>query len=176
MISPEILRRYPFFAGLSFEHLARLANAGKEVTIDEGAYMFHEGDQLDAIYLLQEGAVGVIMEFPAADVKHPVSEQFSGKMSTDEALISAIGPGEVFAWSSLVPPHKASAGAKTLTRCRLVAFDSEKLLATFAEDFQLGYFMMQKVAHVISQRLHDVRIESLVLHVDNERPVPEPVA
>ena len=161
MISPEILRRYPFFAGIEHSNLIKLANLAEEKVAPAGHYFFHEGEALDHFYLATEGAVGVVMELTAQHVDHPVSDQFAGTLQMEDVVISALGPGEVFGWSGLVAPHEASAGAKALTPCRVVVFDGVKLAATFAEDCCFGYMMMQKVASVISRRLRDVRVESL---------------
>jgi len=161
MISPEILRRYPFFAGIEHSNLIKLANLAEEKVVPAGHYLFHEGESLDYFYLAVEGAVGVVLEMPAQHVAHAISDQFTGTMQMDDEVISALGPGEAFGWSGLVAPHVASAGAKALTPCRVVAFDGAKLAAAFEEDCRLGYTMMKKVAGVVSRRLRDVRVESL---------------
>jgi hypothetical protein len=60
-----------------------------------------------------------------------------------------------------VPPYKATAGAKSLTSCRVVAIRSKELRDFFEDDYQFGYLMSQKAAQVIRDRLRDLRIESL---------------
>jgi len=124
MISPEILRRYPFFAGIEHKNLIKLANLAEETRVSAGHYFFHEGDTLEYFYLAAEGAVGVMMEMTAQHVEHPVSGQFTGTLQMEDVVISALGPGDVFGWSGLVSPHVASAGAKALTPCRVVVFDA----------------------------------------------------
>ena len=109
--------------------------------------------------------MGVVMEMPAQHVDHPVSDQFTGNMQMEDVVISALGPGDAFGWSGLVAPHEASAGAKALTPCRVVAFDAAKLSAAFEENCAFGYMMMQKVAGLVSCRLRDMRVESLAVVV-----------
>jgi CRP-like cAMP-binding protein len=161
MVSPELIRRYPFFAGLSMKHITALAQAAEEINIAKGSYLFHEGHELTAMYLLLEGAVGIVMELPARDTVHHVADQLTGEMETEDILVTHIGPGDVFGWSALLPPHQATAGGKALVPCRVVAFDGPKLVQTFVDDNEFGYLMLQKAANVIRQRLHDMRIESL---------------
>ena len=161
MISPEILRYYPFFAGIEHGNLIKLANLAQEQAVPVGHYFFYEREVLNRFFLAIEGAVGVVMELPAQNVTHAVSDQFTGNLQMEDVVISALGPGEVFGWSGLVAPHEASAGAKALTPCRVIVFDGAKLTTALEEDCTFGYMMMQKVAGVISRRLRDVRIESL---------------
>lgn len=150
MVSLELLRWYPFFAGLTREQLLTLARAGGEVAGHEGHYFFHEGEELDHFYIILEGAVAIVIELPEQD---------------KEVVISTVGPGEVFGWSGLVPPHDATAAAKAVTPCRVVAFDCLDLRRHFEEDYRFGYLMMQKAAQVIRQRLRDTRIQSLAYYV-----------
>lgn len=161
MISPEIIRRYPFFAGLDEDQIVALAQVADEVTVDAGHYFLHEEDELNTFYLVVEGEVAVIIEVPDQDVEQKVSGQLMGELKTKDIVISTVGPGEVFAWSGLVPPHKATASARASTGCRVVAFDGIQLRQKFEEDCRFGYLMMQKVAEISRGRLRDLRIESL---------------
>ena len=173
MISPEILRRYPFFAGFSHDNLVTLANAAEERSVETGYYFFHEDDPVHEFFLVLEGAVGVMFETPDRTVEHKVADQLSGEMSTEEVVVSVIGPGEVFAWSGLVPPHTTSAGVKALAPTRVVAFDCDELLKAFEDDCKFGFLMMQKIATVVRKRLRDMRIESLAHAI--EAPPPQAV-
>jgi CRP-like cAMP-binding protein len=146
MVSPELLRRYPFFAGLSIDQITTLAKAANEMTVEPGHYFFREGEELCCFYMVIEGAVAIVIELP-----------YQGK----EVVTSTVGPGEVFAWSGLVPPHNAVASGKALVPCRVIAFDCRELRKSFEEDCRFGYLMMQKAAQVIRERLRDMRIESL---------------
>ena len=165
MISPELIRRYPFFAGLDHEHLVTLAKVAEELNVDTGHYFFHEGEELDRLYLVIEGAVAIVIEVPAQDVEHKLSEQFTGDLKTNDIVLSAIGPGEVFAWSALVPPHAATTSGKATTPCRVIAFDGQELLRIFESDCQFGYLMIQKMAQVVRDRLRDMRTESLAHNI-----------
>lgn len=161
MISPELLRRYPFFSGLSHEQIVGLAKVASEESVEAGHYFFHERDQLDYLYLILEGAVAVVLEIPEEGVHQTVADQYNRQLHTTDVVISAIGPGEVFGVSALVPPSVATASAKATTPCRVAAFSCPELLQTFAKDCAFGYVMTQKIAHIFRSRLHDMRIESL---------------
>lgn len=161
MISPEILRRYPFFAGLNADQLTLLAQHAEEKEIEPGIYLFREGQPLTEMYLLLAGQVDVLLELPAQNVSHRVADQLLGEMKTEDVVVSTVGPGEIVAWSALLPPHTATASAKTATAVNLVAFDGPALMQQFAADPAFGFVMTQKVAGVMRERLQALRIESL---------------
>ncbi len=162
MISPELIRRYPFFAGLSHDQIVALAKAGEEITVEENRYFFHEGDELSkGFYLVLEGTVAVVIQIPAQDVEQKVSGQLTGKLETSDIALSDVGPGEVFGWSAMISPHQATAGAKAVETSRVIGFDREQLTQAFEEDCCFGYQVLQKVAEVSRDRLQDMRNESL---------------
>lgn len=166
MVSTELLRRYPFFAGLSRAHLNTLAKISDEITVEADDYFFHEEDELDHFYIILEGAAAIVFELPERDVKHKIADQFARELKTKDVVVSTVGTGDIFGWSGLVPPYKATAGAKALTRCRVAAVRSKELVTIFEEDYRFGYMMTQKAAQVIRDRLRDLRIESLASAVE----------
>jgi CRP-like cAMP-binding protein len=161
MISPEVLRRWPFFAGLSHDHVVAISKVSNEIEVDEGEFFFHEEDHLDKFYLTLNGRVNVVMETLERDVEHKVSEQYLRDLKTKDVVVSTLGPGDVFGWSGLVSPHTATAGAQAASDCEVVVVDAKKLVEIFDEDCEFGYQMMQKAAQVIRDRLHDTRVETL---------------
>ena len=161
MISPELIRRYPFFAGLEESQIVSLAQVAVEEKVAEGHVFFQEGDKVDTFFLVVEGEVAVIIEVPDQAVEQKVSGQLMGKLETKDIIISTVGPGEVFGWSGLVPPHEATASAKAKNACWVVAFDGVQLREKFNADCEFGYVMLQKAAQVSRARLRDLRIESL---------------
>ena len=161
MVSAELLRRYPFFSGLSHEYLMRLAKISDEISVDAEHYFFHEDEDLDTFYLTLEGAIAIVIELPEKDVQHKVSEQFLRELKTKDVIVSTVGSGDIFGWSGLVPPYKSTAGAKAVTDCRVVAIQSQELRDLFNEDCRFGLLMTQKAAQIIRERLRDLRTETL---------------
>jgi CRP/FNR family cyclic AMP-dependent transcriptional regulator len=144
MISPELIRRYPAFSGLTMEEVTILARAAQQLDVEEGHWFFREGEQLNVMYLVVEGSVGIMVELPRQEV-----------------LTSTVGPGEIFAWSGLLPPYETTAGAKALSQCQVVRFDCQPIRAAFESDCHFGYVMMERVAQVVRQRLRNLRTEAL---------------
>ncbi len=166
MVSPELLRRYPFFAGLTHENLVMMANTAEEQAVEVGRTFFRADEAICCLYLAVEGAIGIVMELPDQSVEQPVSGQLTGALKTRDVVMSTVGPGEVFGWSALVPPYTSTASAKALTPCRVIAFDCAELRQRFDEDCHFGFLVMQKAAQIIRGRLHDMHIQSLASLID----------
>jgi CRP-like cAMP-binding protein len=152
VITTDLISRSPFFNDLNKEQLEVLASVAEGLTKETGEYIFHEDDELCCFYIVIEGAVGIVIETINRD--NPELKK--------DVIFSAVGPGGAFAWSALVPPHKATASAKALSACWLISFDCKKLIEIFETDCEFGYRMLTKVAQISRDRLRDTRIESLV--------------
>jgi CRP-like cAMP-binding protein len=161
MVSPELLRRYPFFAELSYDNIVALADAADERRYEAGHVFFHEDEDLSHFYLVEEGQVAIVIDVPDRDAEPGVADQIAGDVKTHSVIVSTVGAGEVFGWSGLVPPQRTTAGAKAESECRVIEFDAQGLLELFEEDPVFGHMMTQKAARVIRRRLHDLRVESL---------------
>jgi|GEM_PF-235141 len=161
MVSLDLIRGNPFFADLSTEQITILAQTAEEVMVEAEQYFFHEGDELDCFYIVIEGQVGILVDVPDPAVSQPVSRQLTGNLITKEVVVATVEPGEMFAWSALVPPHQATSSAKTLTPCRVIAFDCRELRTSFEENYALGYLMMLKATLIIRERLRAMRVESI---------------
>jgi CRP-like cAMP-binding protein len=151
MVSPELLRRYPFFAGFTDLELKQLAMAAHEHTLSEKEVLFSEGQRADRLYFLIEGEVEILMH---ADEKGLTS-----------VALSTLSAGEPLGWSALVEPHMYTATARATRPARVVAFNGLEL-QQLALDAHLGGLLMKKVVQVLSRRLRDTRIQlfSLTAH------------
>src|SRR5581483_2319018 len=58
----ETIRSIPIFSGLSREDVAKILGKMEETVLHAGATIFSQGDQGDAFYLIQSGAVQVLLE------------------------------------------------------------------------------------------------------------------
>ncbi len=168
MISPELVRRYPFSAGLSEEQIIALAKTATEQDVPAGEVLFREGDTLCCVYVVVQGAVAINIAVPDRDAAQSVANQITGEMPTTNITVSTAGTGEVFSWSALVEPYLATASAVTLTPCKLIAFDCNELRKLFEKDCCFGCRMMQVAIQIARDRLRDTRIEALVLAAEKQ--------
>lgn len=146
MVSLELIRRYPFFAGLSREQMTILTKAGSEEKVEAGHFFLHEKDETPYLYLVVAGKVSAVIELPGRD---------------KEIVIGTIGSGDVFAWSALVPPHTATASVKAIEPCHVIAIDCRQLLEAFEDNPRFGYLMMTKAAQVTRDRVTTMTMETL---------------
>lgn len=146
MVSPELLRRFPFFGGLSMDQVVALAKVAQETTVEAGQFIFHEDDDLVYSYLVLEGDVALVFELEGR---------------AREVVISDLREGDLFGWSGILPPYQATVSAMASTTCRLVAFDCLELRQSFAHDIEFAFVLTQRIAQLLRDRLHGLRIESL---------------
>ena len=151
MVSLELIRRYPFFAGLSLKQLNIIASAASEEKVEAGHFFMHEKDETPFLYLITEGQVTIVIELPGKE---------------KEIVVGVVGPGDVFGWSALVPPHIATAGVKAATSCTVITIDCRQLLKVFENDPRFGYLMMMKVAQITRDRVTTLTTETLAYLVD----------
>jgi CRP/FNR family cyclic AMP-dependent transcriptional regulator len=161
MVSPELVRRYPFFAGLEYDQLVALAQVAKETTAEPGHYFFNEGDVLKSFYLVVEGTVAVVIGVTDRNVEHKFVEQLYGDLKKKDVVVSTVEGGDLFGWSALIPPYISTAGAKAVKPSRIVEFNCEELWKLYPGNNHFTFLLTQKVAQVMRQRLHDAYIEIL---------------
>jgi len=160
MISPELLRRYPFFAELTHDQLVALAMTADEHEFEAGHRFFSEGDELDYYYLVTEGDVAIVFDVPDSQVTQTVAAQLTGDIETTDTIISHLGPGEPFGWSAIAK-GSSSAGAVAAVDSKVVLFDMDEMFDKFEEDPTLGCTMLRHTLLSLKERLHDLRVECM---------------
>ncbi len=161
MISTELLRRYPFFAGFNREQIDDLARVAKEEAVKAGHQFVYEGKRLTNFYLVLEGRVGIIIMVPDREIEQSLTRQITNNLITQDVTVSTVGEGEVFGWSAIVPPNLSTANVKALTSCRVLVFNYQELRPIIDQDCCFGHLLTMKVAQIIRDRLRDKRVESL---------------
>jgi len=124
------------------DSLASLA-VGK--TYEAGEVIFEENEDAFAVCLLLDGRVGLQMDVG------------TGRHLT----VSTVDPGEIFAWSGLVPPHQFTATARAIEDCEVAIFKSEDLTRLFEDNPRFGYSVMLRIASLIGERLRDTHLQLL---------------
>jgi CRP/FNR family cyclic AMP-dependent transcriptional regulator len=145
MISPELLRRYPFFSSLNDAQQREIATAAEEVVCERGATLFEEGQPVQSLHFLLEGSVDLY--YAAGDGPH------------DRFLVCEIGPGEPFGISALIEPYTLTATARAAAPSRILKIDAARLRALCEADCRMGHALMRRVAQVAMERLHYTRLQ-----------------
>jgi CRP-like cAMP-binding protein len=128
------------------DHIVILSQVASMLDVESDYLFFREDDPLDALYLLVEGEVAIVTEVPAKRLV---------------ITTGGIVPGELFGWSSIIPPHVATATARASAPGSVIVFDCRDLRRHFARDTEFAYLLTQRVAQVIRERLNTLRMESL---------------
>ena len=149
MVSPELLRRFPFFSGLTDEEIKSIAMISDEETYEANTFIFREGDKAQKMFVLIEGTVDIMVN--------------TDEEGLERETVSTLNHGDVFCWSAVVEPNLLTASAFAATPVIVVAIDGAGLRAMFELDCHLGFRILQKAAVIISSRLKDTRIQMLSL-------------
>ena len=161
MISIELIRRYPIFAGLTQDQIKKLAQVADELSVEAGYSFFREGDELDNYYIVTEGVVNLTIEIPDQLKEHSLVSQLTNNLDMVDITVSNVREGNVFGWSAIVPPNISTASATTSSACRVLAFNCGNLKPLLDEDCEFALQLTLKAAQIIRSRLRDMRIESL---------------
>jgi CRP-like cAMP-binding protein len=154
MISPEKLRRFPFFSSMDDETIKELAMVCEVVRVKKGEWLFHAGESASALYLILKGKVEVRAQL--------------GSKSTNLIGVSTLSEGDIFGWSSLVQPYVYQMGVVSLSRTELGKFDGVQLSAFMTHYPAAGYKIMSRITETIGRRLTDLRVRFVSL-VEGDR-------
>lgn len=146
MISPEFLRRYPFFAMLNDEQLKAIAMIALEKFYPKGTLLVKENAPATKLIILVEGDVDLIYSG-------------GGEGAIANALVGSIAPGEMLGVSSLIEPYTYISSARSNGPVKVVEIDGVTLRAAMQADKHLGYALMCNVAAAVLERLKYTQVE-----------------
>jgi CRP-like cAMP-binding protein len=144
MISPEVLRRYPYFAGIDDAILRQLAMIAEEKPrIPSGTRLFDEGHPVKHLGIILNGEV---------NIQYLLG---NGEMRTVDTLVS----GDLLGFSALIEPYKFTGFGTTTQQTDLVLIDAQKLRDLCNHDPRLGYQLILEVAKLLAHRLEGARVQ-----------------
>ena len=149
MISPELLRKFPFFGPFTEDQLNSFAMMAEEKSCRKDCILFEEGDPADYLLLLLEGNVDLC--FRSEEEYHP--------QKTKTLFVGNINPGEIFAISSIVEPYILNARGKATRESKYIQIDAKKLRNLLDADPVIGYVFCKQIAKVMKDRLASTRVQ-----------------
>lgn len=149
MVSPELLRRYPFFGRFNETQLRELAMIASQIELEAGQVVLAEHQPAELLFLLMEGSVE--LTYKSEEEYHPKTRKVFA--------VGEINPGEVFGVSSVIEPHVYNATASTTASSKLVKFDALALRKLMEQDASMGCAMYHQLAGVIKERLAYTRVQ-----------------
>jgi CRP-like cAMP-binding protein len=143
----ELLRRAPLLSGLGREQLERVAATAVSVRLDEGQWLFSQGDPSRRFYFLHEGHIRLFRLSPEGT----------------EKIIEIVSPGQTFAEALMflnAPRYPVCAAA--LEPAELIGIDAAAFAAMLRESVDTCFVVMG----ALSQRLRSLigEIDNLTLH------------
>jgi CRP-like cAMP-binding protein len=149
MISPEVLRRYPFFSFMNHDQLREVAMITDEIEYRKNHVLFNSGEKADACYLLMEGSV---------DLHYVVVDEYDQSLRK-EFIVGTINPGELLGISAFVEPHIYTATALVVNDSRLLKTDAVALRDLCRQDPRLNLGYQTMTAKATMERLHATRVQ-----------------
>jgi CRP-like cAMP-binding protein len=156
MISPEVLRRYPHFAGIDDACLAEVArisedkafSAGETIFEESGAFLatariYEKGEEATHLMVLTEGRVDIALTLGTGE----------------KAIVGTLVQGDLMALSALIPPYHLSATGLAKESGKYIQIQAAPLRKLCDENPGLGYRLMQGVAKGLMTRLQNTRVE-----------------
>jgi len=146
MVSPELLRRYPYFGQLGDDQLKAIAMIAEEKTCPKDMLLLKENTPANKLMVLLEGDVDLIYSG-------------GGEGGVVNALVGSIAPGEILGVSSLIEPYIFISSARTTMPVKLIEIDGIALRALMEVDQRLGYALMRNTASAVLERLKYTQVE-----------------
>ncbi|UCG63171.1 MAG: cyclic nucleotide-binding domain-containing protein [Candidatus Zixiibacteriota bacterium] len=142
------LAEHPFLKGIETRHIQLLVGCAGNVRFDAGQYIFREGDEANEFYFIRHGKL-------ALEIFRP---------HKGGIVVQTLQPGDVVGWSWLFPPHFRLFDCRAIELTRAIALDGTCLRNKCEEDYQLGYEMMRRFAHLMEEELLALRLQVLDIY------------
>ena len=151
------LRRHPFVATMSDDHISTLEGCGlTHLSFEPGDKLVREGKVAEACFLIDRGDVALEMYVDRAESR----------------TLQVVHAGEIVGWSWLLPPYLGTSEATATTPVTALRVDAALLRETMERDKDFGYAMLVRVCNVAVSRLEATRREFLEVY-QRESAMPE---
>lgn len=151
MVSPELLRRFPFFGGLSDAQLREISMITEEEIYEKGHIILTDKKPANHLFLLLDGNIDLVY--------HSVDELNLKPVPTKELNAGEINPGEIFGISALIEPYVYNASARTSMRSHVLVIDSIELRKLLESDSGLSCKILRQLVNTLMERLSATRVQ-----------------
>ena len=142
------LAEHPFLKGMEKRHIELLVGCASNVRFEPGQIVFREGDEANEFYFIRHGKL-------ALEVFRP---------HKGGIVVRTLGPGDVLGWSWLVPPYYRHLDCRAVELTRAIALDGACLRGKCDEDYELGYELMKRFAHLVDDEVTALRLQLLDIY------------
>ena len=142
-LAVDVLARCEFFRGFDGDVLDEITSRSTERLHDPGEVVFEEGQEADALFVVETGRVGLMLMLP----------------NGHEIKVLDVGPTEVCGWTSLSEPGRYVATARSLRETGLVEIPTAVLMDLAERDPRLGMQLMRRAAAAGVAWISDLRMQ-----------------
>jgi CRP-like cAMP-binding protein len=121
---------------LSIAQVQRLLAVADAVTFEQDEVILRAGEPSQSLYLLTSGSVSV----------DAVTRYYSIR-------VQALGPGDVFGWSSLLESYDTLFQVRARERCSALRFDGAIVTAMCHDDPAFGVQLLRGVLRIVAGRV-----------------------
>ena len=141
-----------FASGLEPGIQTRLAELSRTFTAEPGEELFREGDESEVLGVVIKGRVAL---------RTHVAER-------GDLTFLTVEPGDIYLWSALVPPYRATSTAVAIETLEAITFEGPALRAALREDAALAQALYPRVLVAVERRLNATRVQLLELFAAKE--------
>lgn len=147
----RILAEHRFFRNLDPHYLATIVGCASNVRFEHGQFLFREGQEANAFYLIRHGELALEIFSP----------------SHGPVTIETLGEGDVVGWSWLIPPYRWHFDARALSLVRAIALDGKCLRTKCEADHDLGYELLKRFSTIVEERLQATRLQLIDVYANH---------
>lgn len=145
MITLDFLKGVDLFKGLTADQIDLIQKGCHLVECQGKQKLNGEGDEARRIWIVAEGQVDLCFDLP-------------GGASSELCVVSTVGAGQSFGWSSFVPPYRYRLSSYAVPPgCKVLWMDKSHLSRLFEDDYRIGYVFISNLAGVINARYHQLQ-------------------
>ena len=145
-----------FGSDLSPNARERLGAIGEVRHVDPGAVLLREGTETERFGILLTGLLSL-----------RVAVAGRGR-----ATLMTVEPGDVFGWTAVVPPYRATSTVAALETSEVIVFDAVQLRTLLRDDEQLALAIYPRLLQSVSRRLTATRNQLLDLYARDREYEP----
>lgn len=152
MPTSDITRiEHPLLAGLSDDHMAKIAGCAWGDRFDEGEYLFRVDEAANRCFLISAGRLSLELDGGERGI----------------IRIATLQEHDVAGFSWIFPPHRWDWDGRAVEPVEATVLDGEALRVLKAEDHDLGYELLLRFSAVISDRLEATRLQLMDVYGDH---------
>ena len=137
-----------FGSGLSVDSKRRIGEMARTYDAPSRARLLREGDETKELSILVSGRVAL-------------TEHVGGRGSV---TLMTVEPGDIFGWSALISPFRATSTVVSLEPVTVVAIDGARLRGEVHSDCELAAGIYPKLLEALARRLGATRHQLLDLY------------